>query len=255
MMLTLDEEAVRARLRPLTEVSRFTRAVERLADDRTLLSIFLMGVSLGEGLGEAGVAAIGEDEIAARMHDLQRQKLEEHGHMEGTRLIVHELFPEHFDGDRYRWAERLIGTEYYFAVREANRTRLRAADRYSRLNLYLTTSFGYEIMVGLLYGAVLEALARSSLPRVLTDRVAFVLTVILRQEETHLGIVEQHNALLATDRGALSASAVATLDRLALLTAEDYEWVAELAVREIVRTTAIYGEPERLRAHLTGAGA
>jgi hypothetical protein len=130
--------------------------------------------------------------------------------------------------------------------------RPRACDRYSRLNLYLTTSFGYEIMVGLLYGAVLDALARSSLPRVLTDRVAFVLTVILRQEETHLGIVAQHNVLLATDRTTLAAPAVATLDRLARLTAEDYEWVAELAVREIVRSTAIYGDPDRLRAHLDG---
>jgi hypothetical protein len=43
MTLMLDEDAVRARLRPLTEVSRFTGAVERLAGDRTLLSIFLMG--------------------------------------------------------------------------------------------------------------------------------------------------------------------------------------------------------------------
>ena len=175
--------------------------------------------------------------------------------MEGTRLVLQELFPEHFDGDRYRYGDRLIGTDYYFAVREANRTRLRARGRYSRLNLYLTTSFGYEIMVGLLYGAVIDALGRSSLPRALTERIAFILTVILRQEETHLGIVAQHNALLAADARGLSSGAVATLDRLALLAAGDYTWIAEVAVRQIVRTTAIYGEPERLRAHLTGTGA
>jgi hypothetical protein len=253
MALTLDENAVRERLRPLIEGSTFSQAVARLVDDPVLLSIFLMGVSLGEGLGEAGVAAIGEEEIATLMHDLRRQELEEHGHMEGTRLVVRELFPEHFDGDRYRYADRLIGTDYYYAIREANRTRLRARDRYSRLNLFLTTSFGYEIMVGLLYGAVIDALGRSRLPRALTERVAFVLTVILRQEETHLGIIAQHDALLAADRRALSPGAVTTLARLARLTVEDYTWVAELAVREIVRTTAIYGEPERLRAHLTGA--
>jgi hypothetical protein len=255
MGIELDEDAVRERLRPLIAVPSFAHAMARLVDDPVLLSIFLMGVSLGEGLGEAGVATIGEEEIAALMHDLRRQRLEEHGHMEGTRLVVRELFPEHFDGDRYRYADRLIGTDYYYTVREANRTRLRERERYSRLNLYLTTSFGYEIMVGLLYGAVIDALARSSLPRALTERIAFVLTVILRQEETHLGIVAQHDALLAADRRTLSPGAVAALARLALLGADDYGWVAEVAVREIVRTTAIYGEPARLRAHLAGVGA
>jgi hypothetical protein len=253
MTLVLDEDAVRDRLRPLTETASFRGAVAGIVGDRVPLSIFLTGVSLGEGLGEAGVAAIGEEDIAALMHDLRRQRLEEHGHMEGTRLAVRELFPEHFDGDRYRFADRLLGTDYYFAVREANRARLRARDRSSRLNLYLTTSFGYEIMVGLLYGAVLEALPRSPLPAPLVEQVAFVLTVILRQEETHLGIVAQHNALLAADRGGLSAAATAMLDRLARLEAEDYEWIAELAVQEIVRVIAIYGEPARLRAHLAGA--
>ena len=116
--LELDEGAVRARLAPLLDDRTFRTAMTTLAGDRLLLSLFLMGVSLGEGLGEAGVAAIGQEEVAGLMHDLRRQQLEEHGHMEGTRLVACELFPDLFEGGRYRYEDRLLGTDYYFTVRE-----------------------------------------------------------------------------------------------------------------------------------------
>ena len=250
MSIALDEPAVVARLRPLADDARFRRGVDTFTSDPLFLALFLIGASQGEALGEAGVAAIGQEEIAGLMHELRRQGLEEHGHSEGTRLAAQELFPEFFDGETFRWSEHVPGLDYYFTVREANRRRLRERDRYSRLNLYLTTSFGFEVMVELLYGAVIDALAHSPLPRVVRERVTFVLTVILRQEETHLGLIAQHNALLACDRSRLSAAAVETLVRLGHLEAVDYEWAAELAVREVVRLYAGYADAEKLRVAL-----
>jgi hypothetical protein len=248
--IALDERAVVARLRPLADDALFRRGVETFTRDPLFLALFLMGVSQGEALGEGGVATIGQEEIAGLMHELRRQGLEEHGHSEGARLAAQELFPEFFDGQTFRWSEHVPGVEYYFTVREANRGRLRERDRYSRLNLYLTTTFGFEVMVELLYGAVIDALARSPLPRVVRERVTFVLTVILRQEETHLGLIAQHNALLAADRTRLSPAAVEALARLERLEGEDYEWAAELAVREVVRLYASYADAEKLRASL-----
>ena len=255
MAIDLDETEVRERLRPLARDPPFLRAVENVTADPLFLSLFLMGVSFGEALGEKGVTAIREDEVARQMHDLERQRLEEHGHAVGTRLIVEELFPQHFDAGRYRYEGSLFNREYYFTVREENRRRLKERGRYSRLNLYLTTSFGYEVMVELLYGAVLEALGRSPLPLRIRERVELVLTMILRQEETHLAIVEQHNRLLATERSGLSPQGAATLDALTLLEAEDYEWTADLAVREIVRAVAPYADAATARAYVDSAQA
>jgi hypothetical protein len=248
--IALDEGAVVARLRPLADDATFRRGIETFTNEPRFLALFLMGVSQGEALGEAGVAAIGQEEIAGLMHELRRQGLEEHGHSEGSRLAAQELFPECFDSEAFRWSEHVPGLDYYFTVREANRRRLRERDRYSRLNLYLTTSFGFEVMVELLYGAVIDALVRSPLPRVVRERVTFVLTVILRQEETHLGLIAQHNALLAADRSRLSPPALEALERLGRLEATDYEWVAELAVRNVVRLYAGYADAEKLRAAL-----
>src|SRR5262249_52363775 len=160
----LDEGGVVARLRPLADDTLFRRGVETFTGDPLFLAIFLMGVSQGEALGEAGVAAIGQEESAGLMHELRRQGLGEHGHSEGARLAAQELFPEFFEGATFRWSGHMPGLDYYFTVREANRRRLRERGRYSRLNLYLTTSFGFEVMVELLYGAVIDALARSPLP-------------------------------------------------------------------------------------------
>jgi hypothetical protein len=105
-------------------------------------------------------------------------------------------------------------------------------------------------MVQLLYNAVIEALGRSTLPAAVTERIVMVLTMILRQEETHLETIAQHNALLAAARGTLSADACALLDDLACLSAEDYEWAAELAVRELGPTMAAYADPVALRVRI-----
>lgn len=86
MAIVLDERAVRDELAPCLADAGFARALQNLVGDRLCLSLFLMGVSHGEALGEAGVAAIGLDDVASLMHDLRRQQLEEHGHMAGTRL-------------------------------------------------------------------------------------------------------------------------------------------------------------------------
>jgi hypothetical protein len=251
MTLTLDEATVRERLRPLLDVEAIRRSLHNIANDPFLLSIFLMGVSQGEALGEVGVATIRQEEIAGLIHELRRQELEEHGHHAGTRLVVEELFPELFDGGgRFRYHDALNAAQYYFRVRDANRAHLRERGVYSRVNLYLTTTFGYEVLVQLLYNAAIETLRRSTLPAAMTERVIMVLTMILRQEETHLETIAQHNALLAAPRGTLSADACALLDALARLSAEDYEWAAELAVREIVPTMQAYADPVALRARI-----
>ena len=250
MSLTLDEAIVRERLRPLLDVEAFRHSLHNIANDPLLLSIFLMGVSQGEALGEVGVATIRQEEIAGLIHELRRQELEEHGHHAGTRLVVEELFPELFAGDRFRYDDALNAAQYYFRVRDANRAHLQQRGVYSRVNLYLTTTFGYEVMVQLLYNAVIDALRRSTLPAATIDRVVMVLTMILRQEETHLETIAQHNALLAADRRMLSADACTLLDDLARLSAGDYEWAAELAVREVVPTMLAYADPDALRARI-----
>jgi hypothetical protein len=252
-MIQLDEKAVRERLRPRLDEARFRRAIENVTSDRLLLSLFLMSVSHGEGLGEAGVAAIGQKEIAALLYELRRQRLEEHGHMEAARLLAQELFPEFFAHGHYRYEDFVVGRDHYLRVREANRRRLRERGRQSRLNLYLTTTFGHEVMLELLFGAVIEALHRSALPQPLTERVELVLTTILRLEETRAGLIAQHNALLAADRASLSVGACDALARLARLTAADYEWAAELAVSEILVSYGPYADADAVRARLHGA--
>lgn len=255
MTIAVDEHAVIDRLRPVLGAEGIQHGLRSLVDDPFCLSVFLMGLSEGEGLGEAGVAAIRQEELAALIHDLQRQELEEHGHMAGARLVAEELFPGDFEHGRYKYPQALTGREYYLKVREANRTRLKAMDKYSRLNLYLTTTFGYEIMVELLFEAVLDALASSTLPEPAPSRVGLLLTIILRQEETHLGIIDQHNALLATDRSDLSAEAGAMLDSLGALTAEDYVWAAELAMQEIGPTLTRYADPAAFREQVLASAA
>jgi hypothetical protein len=56
--------------------------------------------------------------------------------------------------------------------------------------------------------------------------------------------------LLASDRSRLSAAAVEALVRLGDLEADDYDWAAELAVREVVRLYAGFTDAEKLRAAL-----
>jgi hypothetical protein len=199
----LDEGALRRKLAPRLNDPRFRGGLANLASDPFFVAYFLMSVSQGEGLGEAAVGLIRQEELAALIHGLTRQEDEERGHKEGTRDAALELFPDLFDGDRYRYDAGLSGLPYYVTVLETNRVRLKQRDCYTRLSLYLTTTFGYEVMVVLLYDAVARAVATSTLPPKVRDRVVSVLRGILAEEETHLGVADQHAALEA------SAAAVA----------------------------------------------
>lgn len=248
MGIVLDEASLARELSVLLTDPGFERGVAQLTCDPFFLAFFLVSVSQGEGLGEAAVAMIGQEEIAGRIRDLRRQEEEERGHKERTIDTARELFPHYFDGERYRYAAALEGRAYYVAVLEANRDRLKRRSRYSRLNLYFTTTFAYEVMVMLLYGAVAAAVAGSWLPGRVRRRVGAVLDGILAEEATHLDVIDQHNALLEGPRESLSDNARRMLEELALLEAEDYRAPAELAVCEIVAKTRLYADGERYRA-------
>lgn len=256
MTLALDESALCRDLAVLLEEPDFRRGVENLAGDPFFVAFFLASVSQGEGLGEHAVALIGQEELARRIEDLKKQELEERGHKELTIDAAAELFPEYFENGVYRYEKSLTGATYYVEVLEENRQRLKTLGRYSRLNLYMTTTFAYEVMVLLLYSAVARAIRNSPLPAPVRERVAGVIDRILSEEETHLGVVEQHNALLAAPRSDLSEEAVTMLDALRALDAEDYRFPAERAVRQVVRMTERYADAERYRAEIqSGAGS
>ncbi|MDX1648432.1 MAG: hypothetical protein R3263_01135 [Myxococcota bacterium] len=251
MSIHLDEAATRARLARYLEDDRVREGLRAMTSDRALLAFFLMSVSEGEAMGAAGVAAIREEEIARLIHDIERQEREEQGHHQLSGDLARELFPEFFDAEgRYLHAGNLTGREYYTAVLQENRARLKERGAYSRLNLYLTTTFGYEVMVALYYGAVIEAVERSDLPAAVRARIASQLRRILAEEETHLEIAEQHDALLRSDRSGLGPAAVEMLEKLAALTAEDYEWAAELCMRHIAEMAGRYAAGPAYRAEI-----
>ncbi len=252
MSLNLDESGVRRKLSVLLEGPEVRRGLEQLVADPFLVAFFLMSVSQGEGLGEAGVAAIREEEIARLLHDVDRQQREEASHARGTRDLARSLFPEYFDGDDYHFADRLDGRDYYVTVLQRNRQHLKDRGLYTRLNLYLTTTFGYEVMVVLYYGAVIDAVEASDLPARVKAPVAAELRRILGEEETHLGIGEQHDALLAADRGALGPGAVSMLEALERLTVEDYHFAAELSLREVARMITRYASGAEFRRRIEG---
>ena len=109
MTIALDENALQLRLEPLLDAPSFRAGIANLASDRFFLAFFLMSVSEGEGLGEAAVGMIRQDELAQRIHDLRRQEDEERGHREGTRhaadLSVREvvrMMSRYADPTRYR---------------------------------------------------------------------------------------------------------------------------------------------------------
>ena len=243
-MITVDETGLRARLRAVIDDARLQKAIGNLTADPLLLSLFLVAAAHGEGLAEAGVAAIGEPEIAALLSPAAS---------EATKLVVQDLFPEFFDHGQYRY-EDVVGRDYYFTLRETNRRRLRERGRYSPLNLHLTTTFGYAVMVELVYGAVMDALARSPLPRPLTERAAAGLGTILRRDGNGPTIVARHNGLLAAPRDGLAASAREALRLLDRLTALDYESAADLAVREVVAAYAPWEDVEAARRRILGRG-
>jgi hypothetical protein len=250
MTIDLDEKALQRELAPALLDPTFREGIERLAGDPFFVTYFLVSVSQGEALGEKAVALIGQEELARLIHDLERQEREERSHKERTLEVARQLFPEYFVAGRYRFGEALDGRPYYLAVLEANRQRLKQLGRYTRLNLYLTTTFAYEIMVMLLYGAVADAMGRSSLLPEPRGRVEAVLRSILAEEATHLGVIDQHNALLGASREALSDEARRLLDSLAQLTAEDYRVPAEHAVRQVVSMMQRYADPDRQRSEI-----
>jgi hypothetical protein len=255
MTVQLNEAEVREKLASYMQGPEVRKGLAQMVADPFLLAFFLMSVSEGEGMGEAGVAAIREEEIARLLHDIDRQEREEGGHQQGTLDLARELFPEHFDGGRYRHASKLTGREYYLAVLQQNRQRLKERDCYSRLNLYLTTTFGYEIMVVLYYGAVIGAVEASDLPPETRRRVAAELRRILSEEETHLGIEEQHNALLRADRTALSPRAVELLEALERLSAGDYHAAAELSMQEVAKMIGRYSAGPAYRREIESSQA
>lgn len=250
----LDEQALLSRLSHECLGQRFRRGIEALAGDPFHLAFFLASVSQGEGLGENAVGLIGEDALARRIGDLERVEAEERGHKERTLCVAQDLFPEFFEGGRYRYDESLEGRAYYVEVLERNRQRLKQRGRYSRLNLYLTTTFGYEVMVMLLYPAVAEAVRASQLPEATRARVGRVLDGIIEEESTHLGILEQHEALLATSPEGLPPEAQEMLAALGKLEADDYVYCAELSVRHVAEMMQRYDEPGR-RAQIEGRAA
>jgi hypothetical protein len=229
--------------------------MRELAADPFFVAFFLMTVSEGEGMGEAGVAAIRQDEVAGLLHDIERQQHEEARHKTGTRDLARKLFPEYFTNGEYRFSKRLTGAEYYLSVLEQNRRHLKERGRYSRLNLYLTTTFGYEIMVVLLYEAVIKAIATSSLSESIREACGTELRRILAEEETHLEIEDQHNALLAADRNKLSVQAAQMLSALEDLEVDDYQWAVRASMDEIVRMMSRYAEPTAFRAHIESSPA
>ena len=78
---------------------------------------------------------------------------------------------------------------------------------------------------------------------------------ILAEEETHLGVLDPHAALLATDRRGLGGEAVEMLDRLERLEASDYEIPARHAVEQVEAMMAEYTKPERRRAEIEAGAA
>lgn len=255
MTIELSEDAIRSKYAHYMDEPDVVRGIEEMISDRFLLAFFLMSVSEGEAMGEAGVASIREEEIARLIHDIERQQLEEAGHKQLSLDLACELFPEFFDGGEYRYADRLSGREYYIAVLQANRQHLKNRGAYSKLNLYLTTTFGYEIMVGLYYGAVLDAIAASDLPSDLKEPLLRQLRRILDEEDTHLEIATQHNVLIESDRAGLGPKTRELLDGLATLTADDYEWAAQLSMQEVVKLIGRYAAGPRYRVEIESGRA
>jgi hypothetical protein len=253
MSIDLDEQALTESVTPLLDDPAFREGVRVLTSEPFFLAHFLASVSQGEALGESAVALIGQEELAQRIRDLERQEREERGHKEQTLEAATALFPEFFPGGVYRYRKALRGRPYYLAVLDANRARLKERARYSRLNLYLTTTLAYEIMVLLLYRAVADAVKDAPIATDTREHIAAVLERILAEEETHLGVVEQHNALLETPLDELSDEARAMLDQLRKLTAADYAYPADLAVRQVVAQTALHVDAARYRAEIEGS--
>lgn len=252
--LELDEATLACRLQSLLEGPRVRWGLARLANDSFFLASFLVTVSEGEGLGESGVAIVGQRELARRIRELRRAEDGPAGPRERTLGATAEIFPEYFDASGYRYRPIPDGRAYYRGVLQENRAHLAQCGRRSRLNLYLTTTFGYEVMVAILYPAVAEEMARSRLSAAVRQQVAGLLEDVLSEEGTHLGVIDQHNALLSVPRIEFTSGARDMLDALARLRAEDYAFAAELSVRRAAELMGHYVRPRR-RAEIESSAA
>jgi hypothetical protein len=63
MRVRVDERELRERLSPPLREPRFRQVAGNVANDPLCLSLFPMGTSYGEGLGEAGVEKIAGEQI------------------------------------------------------------------------------------------------------------------------------------------------------------------------------------------------
>ena len=257
--MKLDERELRQQLKPLLWNPVVDRLLTRVTNDRTLLSLFLSGVSYLEGIGELAIGAIRNSEMSHLMHDLRRHELEEHGHMTVIQLLIEELFPDLCRDGRHVFESEMFdaaGRQFYHKLRDTARRRLRQLGRYSSLNLYLLFTFGGETLVEMLYGRLIDSLESSTLPRETTERIEITFRMILAQEDTHdVLLTDQHDKLLQADRTGLSASAVETLDCLGRLTTEDYRWMSEFIIREFVCWVAVMAREEPSDALQQGSGA
>lgn len=141
----------------------------------------------------SGVRALAGRQAIPEAAPIRDDKQEEgRAHRERTIDAARALFPEYFDGERYRWKDALEGAPYYIHVLETNRGRLKELGRDSRLNLYLTTTFAYEEMVVLLYAAVAQAVSRSTLPAAMRQRIGALIArmALYATPEAHRARIE-----------------------------------------------------------------
>ena len=108
-------------------------------------------------------------------------------------------------------------------------------------------------MVVLLYRAVAAAVAASNLAPGIRDRVVAVLERILAEEEAHLGVIDQHNALLATSRRGLSDRACDLLELLDSIERSDYEFPAQRSGEQLGAMMTAYEDPASRREEIEAA--
>lgn len=94
-----------------------------------------------------------------------------------------------------------------------------------------------------------DALHRSPI----RSRVVAVLASILEEEEQHLGVLSDRDALLAVDPSGLSDEARAMIEALGRLHADDYAFAAERSVDEVCEMMARYADPVAYRARIEAA--
>ena len=242
----VDEGQLAEALRPLTSDATFRTALGRAAADPTLLSLLVLGLGRSDDLCAAGVSAVRDETLVQMLRWLRAPGRSDREAGELTRALASRIAPEQFEFGRYRYEASVGGAGYYFSVVQANRVRLRSAGRCSRLALYLTTTFGHRVAFRLLVAAVLAALERTTLASETAADAVRSLEDLAHQHRTRASAIEMHEALLATDRSALTPTAIEMIDGLRALTESDYRWIAELAVGEIVRFHSVFADRDTI---------